>query len=204
MVGYLVISVAIFLMLRTALEHISFQDNIGFLQLKQDYLDNETWRVAFYTHVFTSAFCLLAGLTQFSSQFLVSFPKVHRFVGWCYVFNILVINFPAALIMAYHANGLLPSKIAFIILDTLWFWYTLKAVLEARKGNYWTHKEFMVRSFALTFSAITLRSWKIVLMNLTDLDSFSIYMITAWLGFVPNLVIAELLIWRGRKLPRKL
>jgi len=101
--------------------------------------------------------------------------------------------------MAYYANGGLPSKIAFTLLDTLWFWFTLKAFLLARKGNIKAHREFMIRSFALTFSAITLRTWKIILTNTTDLSPDTIYMIDGWLGFVPNLLLAEWIIRRKRK-----
>jgi uncharacterized membrane protein YozB (DUF420 family) len=119
-------------------------------------------------------------------------------MGRVYVFNVLFINFPAGMLMAFYANGHWPTKIAFIILDSLWFWFTLKAYLEIRKGNIKTHKQFMIRSYALTFSAITLRTWKIVLSGLFVIAPVTLYMMDAWLGFVPNLLFAEWLI-RNRK-----
>lgn len=103
------------------------------------------------------------------------------------------------MIMAYYANGLLPSKTAFTILDCLWFWFTLKAVIAARKGDIDQHKRFMIRSFALTLSAITLRSWKFLLANTFHPDPLTLYMIEAWIGFVPNLLLAEWLIWRAQR-----
>ena len=57
----------------------------------------------------------------------------------------------------------------------------------------------MIRSFALTFSAITLRSWKIVLTNVFHPDPLTLYMIDAWIGFVPNLLLAEWLIWKAQR-----
>lgn len=118
--------------------------------------------------------------------------------GRFYAYNIMLINFPAGMIMAVYANGHLPSKLAFIILDCLWFWFTCKAVLLARQKKFTAHREYMIRSYALTLSAIALRSWKIVLVNLTALDTQTIYMIDAWLGFVPNLLLAEWLIRKKR------
>ncbi|MBS1563606.1 MAG: DUF2306 domain-containing protein, partial [Bacteroidetes bacterium] len=118
---YLLLSCGVFLMLRTILSYTSFDDHNGFLQFKQDYIHIRVWKIAFYTHVFSSIFTLMAGFTQFSKQFLKHNRRWHRIVGRLYAYDILLINFPAGMIMAAYANGLWPSKIAFVILDSLWF-----------------------------------------------------------------------------------
>ena len=121
-------------------------------------------------------------------------------LGYIYACDILVINFPAAMIMAIYANGHLQSKIAFLILDGLWFWFTLKAIIEVRRKNIQSHRDYMTRSYALTLSALTLRTWKIILSNCTDLPPETIYMMDAWLGFAPNLLLAEWLIARRNRI----
>jgi len=199
LIAYLVLCVATFLMLQMAIDYSSFKTDIHFLQFKQDYIGIPWWKAAFYTHVFSSVLALAAGLTQFSAHVLKNHRRLHRVVGWIYTADILIINFPAALIMAYYANGLLPSKIAFTILDCLWFWFTYKAVIAARNRKFDEHKRFMIRSYALTFSAITLRSWKIILASTLHPDPLTLYMIDAWMGFVPNLLLAEWLIWIRKK-----
>jgi uncharacterized membrane protein len=186
----------IFLMLRMIVEYYPLNDHSGFLQFKQDYIHNKVWKTCFYVHVFTSLFVLMAGLTQFSSHILQNHRKVHRVVGRLYVFNILAINFPCAMVIAIYANGQLLGRTAFVILDLLWFLSTMKAVIEARKGNISSHQHWMIRSYALTLSAISLRTWKIILVNTTTLDPQSIYIMDAWLGFVPNLLLAEIFIRR--------
>lgn len=198
LLAYLVLCAGIFLMLRIITEHFSFQPDAGFLQTKQAYIHNKTWLTAFYTHVFTSILTLIAGLTQFSSLILKEYRPLHRVMGKIYVGVILFVNFPAGMIMAFYANGELPSRIAFVLLDCLWFWFTLKALMEIKKGNIKRHKEFMIRSYALTFSAITLRTWKLVLSSLFTIDALMLYQLDAWLGFVPNLLLAEWLIRRKR------
>lgn len=185
-------------MLLAIVQYTSFNTNVGFLQVKQEYISNRVWLAAFYTHVFTSIFLLIAGFTQFSNYVLQKHRPLHKLMGRMYAYGILLINFPAGMIMAVYANGLLPSKIAFIILDYLWLLFTLKAVIAVKKGNIQQHKALMIRSYALTFSAITLRVWKIILSNLFDIDDLSLYMIDAWLGFVPNLLFAEWLIRRNK------
>lgn len=185
-------------MLLAIVQYTSFNTNIGFLQVKQDYLNNPIWLAAFYTHVFTSIFLLIAGFTQFSNFVLQKHRPLHKLMGRIYAYGILIVNFPAGMVMAVYANGLLPSKTAFIILDCLWLLFTLKAIIAVKNGNIKQHKEYMIRSYALTLSAITLRVWKIILSNLFDIDPLSLYMIDAWLGFVPNLLFAEWLI-RSKK-----
>lgn len=198
--GYLALNVGTFLMLKLVVQYMALDDHVGFLQEKQAYLHLKVWKAAFYVHVFSSVLTLLAGFSQFSSEILSQHRRLHKLLGSIYAWDILVINFPAALIMAVYANGHLPSKIAFLILDSLWFWFTLKAILEIKRGNLQGHRDYMIRSYALTLSALTLRTWKIILSNATDLSPDIIYMMDAWLGFVPNLLAAEWLIARRKSL----
>jgi uncharacterized membrane protein len=188
------LSVATFLMLSTIARYLAFRDDVQFLLMKQDYLGNHVWKAAFYIHVFTAIIALLAGFTQFSSQLMQQNRGLHRFMGRVYVIDILFINFPAGLVMGVYANGGLLGKTAFLLLDVLWFYFTYKAYTLARSKDLVNHKRYMVRSYALTFSAITLRTWKIVLSSLFTIDIAQLYIIDAWLGFVPNLLLAEWLI----------
>ena len=193
---YLVMCVATFLMLRMIIGYAGFDLHYEFLSQKQDYIHIKPWLYAFYIHVFASLFTLIAGFTQFSTYILVHHKKLHKVMGKLYVIAVLFINFPAAFIMAIYASGLLPSKIAFIILDSLWFWFTYKAFITAKQRNFKAHKQYMIRSYALTFSAITLRTWRIIISSLIIITPLHLYMIDAWMGFVPNLLLAEWIIRR--------
>lgn len=186
-------------MLVTIGQYAGFNEQVGFLKFKQAYLSNTVWKTAFYIHVFSCFVCLLAGFSQFSKSLLERSKKIHRFLGRVYAYNILLINVPAGFILAIYANGLFPSRLAFLTLDILWFTFTLKGVMYIRNGNTTKHKAFMIRSYALTLSAFSLRLWKYGFVTFTDLDPDSIYMIDAWLGFVPNLLIAEWIIRRNQK-----
>jgi len=198
---YMLLALGTYLMLRLTIDYSSFRTDIHFLRVKQDYLDNKVWLTAFYVHVFSSILALMAGFTQFSKYILKKHRPLHRVVGRVYAVVILLINFPAGMIMAVYANGEWPSKLAFVILDILWFWFTLRAVQAARGGRIDEHRRFMIRSFALTFSAITLRAWKLVLVPAFHPDPLTLYMIQAWIGFVPNLLFAEWIIRRKRSSP---
>jgi uncharacterized membrane protein len=195
-ITYLLLCLGTFLMLQSISRHFTFDPHVGFLKVKQDYLQIPIWKAVFYIHVFSAILTLLAGFTQFSTFILTRHRKIHKILGRLYAWNIFLVNFPSGFIMAIYANGGFPSKIAFLILDCLWFAFTLKAVVEIKRGNIQSHKNYMLRSYALTCSALTLRTWKLILSNLLVIDPATLYMIDAWLGFVPNLLFAEWLIRR--------
>ena len=197
--GYIILSLACFLMLRTVIGYTSFRDDVQFLAQKQAYVGNPVWKCAFYIHVFSAVVGLLAGFTQFSKQFLRDHRQWHRWFGRIYVTVILVVNVPAGLVMGIYANGGMLGKTAFLVLDCLWFLSTYRGYVNARQKNFPAHKNWMIRSYALTLSAISLRTWKIILSHSFHIDMAQLYIIDAWLGFVPNLLVAEAIIRMRKK-----
>jgi uncharacterized membrane protein len=187
------------LMLEITLQYIPVRMDAAFLQIKQEYIHIIPWRIAFFTHVFSSMFVLVAGFTQFWSYLLQHYKKWHRFIGKIYVIDILFITGPASFIMALLANGGISSRIAFTMLSVLWMFTTAKAWQTAKAKQITAHKAWMMRSYALTLSAITLRAWKWLLIALFHLRPLNTYMIVAWMGFVPNLMLAEWLIQKREK-----
>jgi hypothetical protein len=184
-----------FLMLRIIWQYLPVRNNIAFLQIKQNYLHIKHWKVAFYVHVFSSILVLFAGFTQFSNYLFIKYRKLHKVFGYVYVVNILMVTGPASLLMGFYANGGLSSQIAFVLLATLWLLFTFIAVFKAIKKEFYAHRVFMIRSFALTLSAITLRIWKVIFAATTDIAPMDRYRIIAWLGWTLNLLIAEYLIF---------
>ncbi|MGH8050319.1 MAG: DUF2306 domain-containing protein [Arenimonas sp.] len=189
--GVVVLAFFSYLMLEIILRYVSFDTNAGFLQIKHDYIENKLWLSAFYLHVFSSLFALLAGFTQFSKSIRRNYPQIHRRVGRIYVIDILLITGPAGLLMSFFANGDTGSQLAFFTLSVLWWYFTFQAWRAALARDFSRHRAYMLRSFALTMSAITLRIWKMGLAHYFELPPMDIYRIVAWLGFVPNLLLIE-------------
>ena len=189
-------------MLKIILRYATFDTNASFLQIKQDYIQNIPWLTAFYVHVFSSLFALLAGFTQFSKHIRIAYPRIHRSIGKAYVVNILLITGPAGLLMAFYANGGISSRLGFFTLSVLWWYYTYQAWRSALARDFSRHRAFMLRSYALTLSAITLRIWKLSFAHYLGLPPMDIYRMVAWLGFVPNIVVVEYWLYRERKSKR--
>lgn len=186
------------LMLRITLDYIPVRDDAGFLQIKQQYLGIAHWKSAFWIHVFTSMFALVAGFTQFFPALLHRLPHLHRWMGRLYVLNVCFITGPASLIMAFYANGGFTSRLAFTLLATAWIAATALGWRAAMRRQWSVHQSWMMRSYALTLSAITLRVWKYSLVLLFEPRPMDLYRLVAWLGFVPNIIFVEWLIRRHR------
>jgi len=179
------------------------EPDTAFLQLKQQYLHIKEWRTAFYVHVFSSMLVLLAGFSQFSKTMLKKYRVWHRRLGYVYVLDILIVTGPAGLLMSFYANGGISSRIAFVLLSVLWISFTAIALYKAIKKDFVAHRIFMIRSFALTLSAVTLRIWKVVIAWYTTVPPMDRYRIIAWLGWTLNLLIAEYYIYHYIKKRRK-
>lgn len=186
-------------MAEITLAYIPYNTDVGFLRIKQHYIHIDHWRIAFFVHVYASIWVLLAGFTQFSKKIQRHNPLLHRTMGYIYVADVILITGPAGLLMGFYANGGFTSRFAFVLLAVLWIFFTVVAFIKARQGDFKAHRKYMIRSFALTLSAITLRAWKWSITNSFELPPMDVYRAVAWLGWVPNLVFAEWLIRRNAK-----
>lgn len=187
------------LMMGITLQYVPIDTDVAFLRVKQDHVGMWHYRIAFFTHVFTAPFCLLAGFTQFSESLRRRWPRVHRWGGWLYVVSVAAFAAPSGIVMGIYANGGLPSRIAFTLLGLLWLLFTVMAVRTARQRKFIAHRAWMLRSFALALSAITLRAWKWLIVALLHPRPMDVYMVVAWLGWTLNLLIAEIIIHRLKK-----
>lgn len=203
-IGHIILAVLFlyffWLMLRLTLEYIPYSTNVAFLMIKQTEVTTLPWyRYVFYTHVYTSIFILLFGFIQFFTVTGKIKKHIHRILGYMYVSLILLCSAPSGLYMGMHANGGNTAIASFVILSIIWWASTFMAMKSILQQNIIAHKHYMIRSYALTLSAVTLRMWKVIIVTLLHLPPMDTYKIIAWMGWVPNLIIAELIIYYKTK-----
>lgn len=182
------------LMLQLTFEYIPVKSDVSFLMIKQtEVISHPEYLSFFYIHVYSSILVLLTG---FLAIIRVNFNKIkiHQYAGKAYVFVILFLAAPTGIYMGLFANGGFFSKISFVILGIFWWFSTFKAYQLIRQKNYKAHQNWMWRSFALTLSEITLRLWKWIIVYFFHPSPMDVYQIVAWLGWIPNILLIELLI----------
>lgn len=189
------ISLFCWLMIDLTLPYLSFTYDVDFLLTKQKIIHLRHWRYAFNFHILFSIFSLIAGLTQFSNYILTKYKKLHRVMGYMYVIDVICIAGPSGLVMAFYANGTIVSKTSFVLLSVLWIGFTSMAIIKAFKKDFLEHEKWMIRSYSLTLSAISLRLMAIIFPKIVHLDAHTEYAVLAWLSWTINLLIAECLIY---------
>jgi len=184
-----------YLMALITLQYVPADVDVAFLRLKEHALSQPYYQWAFFGHVYTSIFVLALGLPQFSTTLRRRAPALHRTIGKWYVGLILLVAAPGGLVMGVHANGGWSAQLSFCLQAILWFGFTLQALRLARSKNWPGHRAFMLRSFALTLSAVSLRLWKWGIVALFAPPPMDTYRLVAWLGWLGNLVVVEIFLW---------
>jgi len=184
-----------YLLILLSIPYLSFEPGIEFLETKQLIYHLKWWRYSFYFHIFSSPIVIVAGLLQFNRILLHGYKKLHRFLGITYVLMVGFIAGPSALLMGLYANGGYLAQISFVLLSGIWITFTFLAYNKVRKHDYLAHSKWMLRSYALTLSAVTLRIYAYLFdFSNIPLSPKETYILLGYLSWIPNLLIAEVVI----------
>jgi uncharacterized membrane protein len=150
-------------------------------------------RVALSLHAFCGGIALLAGPLQFLPAFRTYHWRTHRVLGRIYFAGVLIGGI-ASLNLARHAQTGLVASSGFLALGALWLATTVAAVSFILRGKQDAHRRWMIRSYALTAAAITLRIY-LPLSVAMHVRFEEAYPLIAWICWIPNLLIVELYLW---------
>jgi uncharacterized membrane protein YozB (DUF420 family) len=177
----------------TFIQYLDFKHDTHFLQIKHQAVVTGWYLPAFYSHIFISSIILLVGFFQFSKK-IYSNRGQHKALGKVYVFGVLFFAAPGAYVMTLFVNRGAGVFASFLMQNTLWVAFTLTAWLFVLKGNITHHVKMMRRSYALAFGAVTLRFYIWLFSTFGHGVGFEHnYLIIAFLSWVPNLLVAELI-----------
>ena len=143
-----------------------------------------------------AAAALVLGALQFLPGLRRGFGPPHRWTGQVYVAGCLV-GGAAGLILAPGSHAGPIASAGFGGLAVIWIATTLLGWRAAVRGRLAEHRRWMIRSWALTLAAVTLRIYLPLVMVL-DLPFLPWYRAISFLAWVPNLVAAELWLRRTR------
>ncbi len=187
------------LMVLITVQYVPADVNVAFLRVKTAALAAPYYRYAFFAHVYTSIIVLLAGAPQFSTVLRQRYPALHRGLGRVYVGLVLATAAPTGLVMAYHANGGWTAQLSFVLQAVLWWAFTYRALATIRRGDVGAHRRYMLFSYAMTLSALTLRLWKWGIVAAWAPPPMDTYRAVAWLGWTVNLLAAYLYLEQGAR-----
>ena len=153
-----------------------------------------------YLHIGGGVIALAIGPFQFSRLLRLRYLSLHRWVGRVYLIAV-AIGAVAGFRMALESFGGLPTHVGFGMLAALWLFTAAMAYARILQRRIQSHREWMIRNFALTFAAVMLRIWLPLMAGTLKIDFLPAYQTISWLCWVPNLLIAEVLANRSKRLP---
>ena len=145
-------------------------------------------------HAAGAATALLLGPWQFRPRLRVRWPFLHKCIGRLYAVGCASGGL-AALVLATGLSSGPVAGAGFAALGLAWLITTGLAVREVLAGRIAPHRRWMIRSFALTLSAVTLRIY-LPLSDVFNVEFLTAYRTIAWACWLPNLLLAELFLWR--------
>jgi hypothetical protein len=179
-----------------ALTYLNFDFQYSFLRLKQEAISTGWYLPFYYSHVLVGGLILVIGFLQLQPSSHIRFRKAHRMLGYFYVMGILFFAAPGGLVMSLFIGRGAWVLASFLTQSVLWFYFTAMAFDRIRKRQILAHQQWMWRSYALTFAAITLRVYIFIFANSYNLNQPQSYALLAWLSWVPNIILIE---WCIRK-----
>jgi hypothetical protein len=137
---------------------VIFYSEVPLLRQAQEQAYLSTILVLIVPHVMAGSIALLAGPLQFSSRVHRRSPRFHRVLGRVYVVAVFVAA-PLGIVLAYHRHD--PYAMNWLAAVTVqsgtWMLTTGAAFLTAWNGHYQHHREWMVRSYAVTLTFVGTR-----------------------------------------------
>ncbi|MBO9829200.1 DUF2306 domain-containing protein [Xanthomonas sp. A2111] len=141
-------------------------------------------------HATSAATALLCGPLQFVRRLRLRHPRWHRATGRVYVAGCMVGGVSALFLAAGISTGPVAGA-GFGALGIAWMATTAIALRKVLTGRLAEHRRWMIRSFALTLSAVTLRLYLPVSTFILGIEFAVAYRAIAWLCWLPNLLAAE-------------
>lgn len=165
--------------------------------IRPSFEDQPWW---FWIHIGCGVIALLLGLLQFHSGLRTRFTRWHRRLGLVYLVMVLCSGVAGFILSFSSATGVV-SDWGFRLLSICWIVTTLVAYWRIIQRDISHHREWMIRSYALTLAAVTLRLELAIGLVATNGAFDVVYPVIAYACWIPNLVLAELWIrWtRGQR-----
>ena len=166
----------------------------------KELIENTVWHTAFFMHITFGGIAMLTGWTQFSKRLRDNYLSAHRFTGKIYVASVIISSM-AGFYIAMFASGGITCILGFGGLASCWFFTVMMAYTSILKKQFKQHENWMIRNYALTFAAVTLRLNLPFSQAILHMDFITAYRIISWLCWVPNLVVAQIIINKRALIP---
>lgn len=151
-----------------------------------------------FPHILLGIVAILIGPFQFIKKFRNKYLKLHRNLGKIYIISV-VLSGLLGMYLAATSNVNLTYAVGLFFLGVTWAGTAIMAFISIKKKKIELHKEWMIRSYVITFAFVTFRVIEDVLKITTEYSNVDVLTLMSWTSWAIPLFIAELFI-QGKKL----
>ena len=150
-------------------------------------------------HASFGGLALLLSPLRFIRRIRTRAPRVHRVIGRIALASIALAGLAGLALAPFSLAGTV-GVVGFGMLAGCWLAFGAMAYRAIRQGDIAAHRCWAVRTFALTYAAVTLRLWVAVLVSgqvgmFDTAESVAFdraYIVVPFLAWVPNVMVAEI------------
>tara|TARA_R110001583_G_scaffold165477_1_gene318189 strand:- start:816 stop:1340 length:525 start_codon:yes stop_codon:yes gene_type:complete len=154
-----------------------------------------------FPHIVLGIVATIIGPFQFIPKIRNKYLKTHRQLGRVYIIS-TVLSGISGMYMAATSDVNLPYTVGLFMLGVTWVTSSIMAFISIKNRKVDLHKDWMIRSYVITFAFVSFRFVYDILMSLKVGTWEEIQVLMSWACWAIPLFIAEVFI-QGRKINKK-
>ena len=170
----------------------------AFIAERPEVTNDPVWRAALLTHIVGGVICLLSGPLLVWNLVLRKSKRLHRWLGWIYVVAVLGWGGPTGIYLSLSAKGGAWGVAGFLVTGIAWIGVTAAGLQTIRAGKLTEHIRWMIRSYALTVSAVFFRLFYLA-FYLSGASETPSYILSIWFSFLASIAVGEYFVVRSGK-----
>lgn len=148
------------------------------------------WLRVLDVHIAFACLALLAGALNFSDRLRSRSRRLHRSIGYAYAASVLIVCVTSGYLAPYATGGRAVSM-AFNLLNLIWLFVTITAIIRARRKQIQLHRQWMVRSYAFCFTNLSIHLLENALSRGFGLRYETAYAVSVYVTIALLAAIAE-------------
>lgn len=137
----------------------------------------------------------IVGMLQFNQGLRTKKPTFHRWCGRVYIFLALVVIVTATILALRHAFAGMLETVSTLVINGFFCAFVLLGFYYARRKDFRSHRNYMIRGFAVALFVAFQRPYFFAGLLFLDLPPEILFVISGAAALTSSVLSAELWIW---------
>ncbi|MDX7998707.1 DUF2306 domain-containing protein [Xenorhabdus sp. Reich] len=151
-----------------------------------------------YFHLITGIVLYVLGPIQFVDRIRRTWPKIHKWSGYCFFVTILVVGVTGILMAILFPVGGTSETVSSILFSLIMVFCVLRAIAMILKRKVELHRQWMIRSYMISLGPATMHAFIPLFIQIGGKGIGEALALSLWIGFTIHLILAEVWINNSR------